>query len=265
MFKRYAFSSLYERFLSSNPARDGFDMAFVKRYGPVVELLSRYFRPTYHGLDRIPREGPALLVGNHGILGFDGFFIFMAIYRATGRLPRGLADYHLFAEPLSRKLWTKMGAIAGTQENALEYLKTGDLVNVYPGGARDAMKRSESRYNLHWGKSKGFIEVAMKADVPIILHMGIGTDDSYRVLGKLRMTGWLLGHSKYEIPLVLGWGLLPRPVKFDYYISKPIVLDGGPDEAENPTVVDRNHQRVWQLGQQMLADGLDRRKSIWFG
>ncbi len=265
MLKHYTLSSLFERFLVSEPASDGFDPTFVKRYGPVVETLSRYFRPTYHGLDRIPCEGPALLVGNHGILGFDSFFIFMAIYRATGRLPRGLSDYHLFAEPLTRSLWTKMGAIAGTQENAVKYLKAGELVNVYPGGARDAMKRADSRYILHWDKSKGFIEVAMKAKVPIILHMGIGTDDTYRVLGKLGLTGWLMGHSKYQVPVVLGWGLLPRPVKFDYYISEPIELEGQPKDAEDRAVVDRNHQLVWQMGQQMLADGLARRESIWFG
>lgn len=105
----------------------------------------------------------------------------------------------------------------------------------------------------------------MKAKVPIILHMGIGTDDTYRVLGKLGLTGWLMGHSKYQVPVVLGWGLLPRPVKFDYTISEPIELEGKPKDAEDQAVVDHNHQLVWQMGQQMLADGLARRESIWFG
>jgi 1-acyl-sn-glycerol-3-phosphate acyltransferase len=213
----------------------------------------------------VPREGAALLVGNHGVLGFDGFIVFLAIYRATGRLPRGLGDHHLFVEPVSRRFWTKVGALAGTQQNALRYLSAGHLVNVYPGGARDAMKGPEGRYRLHWEKSFGFIRLAMQAQVPIVLHMGVGTDDTYRILGKMRWTGKVLGHDKYQLPVLLGWGMVPRPVKFDYYISEPIVLVGSPDDIGDEALVRRNHAMVWDRGHAMLDEGLARRRSIWLG
>ncbi|MEZ4577277.1 MAG: hypothetical protein R2875_04485 [Desulfobacterales bacterium] len=51
-----------------------------------------------------------------------------------GRTPRGLGDYHLFLDPVSRKFWTSLGTVR-TQENAIRFLKAGHLVNVYPGGA----------------------------------------------------------------------------------------------------------------------------------
>ena len=105
----------------------------------------------------------------------------------------------------------------------------------------------------------------METDVPVILHMAIGTDDTFRVLGKLRPLGRLMGHSKYELPIWLGWGLLPRPVKFDYYISEPITLEGGPEAAEDPDFVQRNHEMLWERGHEMLDQGLDARKSIWLG
>ena len=105
----------------------------------------------------------------------------------------------------------------------------------------------------------------MRAGVPIILHIGIGTDDTYKILGRIRSTGRILKSERYEIPLLMGWGMLPLPVKFTYYISPPIELEGSPEDADDPKLVDRNHQRIWELGQLMLDDGVRRRRSIWFG
>ncbi len=265
MFEDYHFSKLFKAPQDVYPENDPLDMELVDKLRPVVKFLYRYFQPTYHGLENIPKQGPALLVGNHGIFGLDAPIIFMAIYESVGRMPRGLGDYHLFLDPVSRKFWTKMGALSGTPENAIRFLEAGNLVNVYPGGARDAMKGPEGRYKLHWEKSYGFIEVAMKTGVPIILHMGIGTDDTYRILGKMNLIARIFGHSKYAIPLPLGWGLLPRPVKFTYYISRPIQLEGSPEDASDRGLVERNHQMVWDIGKQMIEKGLERRKSIWFG
>jgi 1-acyl-sn-glycerol-3-phosphate acyltransferase len=145
---------------------------------------------------------------------------------------------------------------------ALRYLRAGHLVNVYPGGAREAFKRDDQRYQLQWQHSTGFVELAMRAGVPVILHMSIGTDDTYRVLAKIDPVGRLLGHPKYALPIWLGWGPLPRPVKFDTYFSEPIPLAGDPDD---PVAVARNHELLWKRGHEMLADGLRHRRSEWFG
>jgi len=265
VFQDYNLSKLFKRPPDVYPENDPLDMDLLKKIQPIVKFLSLYFRPTYTGIENIPGQGPALLVGNHGIAGFDSVFIFLGIYEATGRMPRGLGDYHLFLDPISRKFWTTMGAMTGTQENAVRFLEAGHLVNVYPGGARDAWKGPESRYKLHWEKSFGFIEVAMKTGAPIILHMGIGTDDTYRVLTRMRWIGRLLGHSKYEIPICFGWGVLPRPVKFHYYISRPIHLEGGPEDVADHALVEKNQKMVWEIGKKMLKEGLENRKSIWFG
>ena len=265
MFRDYKFSKLFSAPPDVNPEDDPFNPDLIEKIYPVVKFLSKYFRPEFTGLDNIPKQGPALLVGNHGIFGLDAPVIFMGIYEACGRMPRGLGDYHLFLDPVSRKFWTSLGGLSGTQENAIRFLNAGHLVNVYPGGARDAMKKPENRYKLHWEKSFGFIEVAMKTGVPIILHMGIGTDDTYRILRNIDLFGRIFGHSKYAIPLPMGWGLLPRPVKFQYYISRPIHLKGDPGDAADQALVRQNHQRVWNIARGMLDAGLKRRKSLWWG
>lgn len=265
MFQDYKFSKLFKAPHDVYPDKDPLDLDAVKKVQPLVKFISRYFRPTYIGLENIPEEGPALLVGNHGIIGFDAVFVFMAIFEATGRMPRGLGDYHLFLDPVSRRFWTRMGAFSGTRENAERFLEAGHLVNVYPGGARDAWKGPKGRYKLHWQKSYGFIEVAMKTGVPIILHIGIGTDDTYRILGKIPLFWRIFGHTKYELPVLFGLGPLPLPVKFCYYISEMIHLKGSPDDVFDRALVEENHQKVWGIGTQMIEEGLEKRNSIWFG
>jgi len=265
MFQNYRFSKLFKASPDVYPDHDPMDMELLRKIRPIIKFLSHYFRPTYIGLENLPGQGPALLVGNHGIMGFDAAFVFLAVYDATGRVLRGLGDYHLFLDPISKNFWTRLGALSGTQENAVRFLEAGHLVNVYPGGVRDSMKGPEGRYKLHWEKSYGFIEVAMKTGVPIILHMGIGTDDTYRILGRMRLFSRILGHSKYTFPVWFGWGPLPRPVKFCYYISRPIYLEGGPEDVSDRALMEKNHQMVWDIGTQMIKNGLERRKSVWFG
>lgn len=248
-----------------DPAQDGADYAVVERWAPVMEALGAYFRPTYHGLEHIPTEGGALLVGNHGLFAFDGFFVGTAIYRATGRLPRGLAERLLFLVPGVRESLRKIGSLDGTPEAALAFLRAGHLVNTYPGGAREALKPREGRYRLNWAKSFGFVQVALRAQVPIILHMGIGIDETWHIVGRIRWTGLVMGNAKYEIPLLLGWGPAPRPVKFTYYLSEPIHLDGRPEDADDRQVVERIHRELWDRGHAMLEEGLRRRRSVWRG
>ena len=253
----------------ADPSHDLFDAQMVTRLLRVVDLMAPWFRPDFHGMEHIPRQGPALLIGNHGIYGLDSIFIFNGVYKGTGRFVRGLADNMLFVDPLSRWFWPRVGGIHGTPENALAYLRAGHLVNAYPGGARDALKTRDRRYTLHWEKSRGFIRVALRAGVPIVLHMGIGTDDIYHILGRVPLLGSLVartvGHEKYDVPLLLGWGPLPRPVKFDYYISPPIHLEACPEDADDPDVVDRLHEQVWRQANHMLQEGLRRRRSVYLG
>lgn len=265
MFKDYKFPGFFNTSPDIYPEEDPLDLALVQKLRPFVKFLSLYFRPAFEGLSHIPRQGPALLVGNHGIMGLDAPFVFLGVYDATGRMPRGLGDYHLFLEPLTRTFFTKMGAFSGTRENAVRFLEAGHLVNVYPGGARAALKGPEGRYKLHWDKSFGFIEVAMQTGVPVILHMGIGPDDTYRLFGRVKLLARIFGHSKYTFPVWFGWGILPRPVKFQYYISPPLHLEGGPGDIADRDLVERNRNMARDVGMEMIQEGLRRRKSLWFG
>ncbi len=248
-----------------DPQHDPVDLAFADRLAPAIGWLSRYFRTTLVGVENIPVEGPALLVGNHGLAGFDPFFLFLAIFQQTGRLPRGLGEHLLFVTQPLRNFWHKVGGMDGNQTNAVRFLEAGHLVNVYPGGARDALKGPDELYRLHWEHSKGFIKVALRAQVPIIFHLGVGIDDSYRILTKMRWTGRVMGNPKYDLPIWWGWGPLPRPVKFTYHIAEPWYLDGSVEDADDPEAVSHHHRLAWDRAQRLLDEKIARRKSLWWG
>ncbi len=258
-------SALFKGRYEFDPERDDLDLEMIERIAPLMRAFSRYFRTTIHGVENIPKTGPALMVGNHGLFGVDSFAVFAEIFQRTGRIVRGTGEHLLFMDPINRTIWSKIGAFEGTPENAVKYLKAGHLVNVYPGGARDALKRADRLYKLHWEHAKGFIRVAMAAEVPVILHMGIGSDETYKILGRLRITGRIMGDERYELPFMVGLGALPLPVKLTYYVSEPIELEGGPDDVNDQELVDRNHKRAWDRGQKMLDEGLRKRSSLWFG
>ncbi len=262
-------SSLLQQAIQSKPPIDpdneDVDIGLIHKFTPMADIMRAYFRPEFIGIEHVPRHGPALLVGNHGVIGFDFVLLYSAIYRATGRVPRALAEHLLFIEPHLDSFFRRFGIVDGSSENGLRLLQKGHLVAVMPGGAREALKSGAERYRLLWDQSLGFVRLAMRAEAPVVLMMGVGIDDTYRILGKMKWTGRLLGHSKYELPIWVGWGPLPRPVKFIYRFSEPIYLDGKPEDADNEEVVRANHERLRQRGQSMLDEALRQRRSPWFG
>jgi 1-acyl-sn-glycerol-3-phosphate acyltransferase len=247
-----------------DPNKDRMDMALVERVMDAIGKLAPWHRPELHGLDHIPRNGPALMVGNHGLMGADAPYMWHGIYKGTGRVVRGLGDDILFSTPLLVQALHRLGAVHGTPENGLALLKAGHLVNVYPGGALGALKRKENSYRLHWERARGFVRLAMRARAPVVLHMCCGSDDTFFNLGRLRFPARVMGNPKYEVPWLIGLGPLPLPAKLDYYISEAILLEGGPDGAEDKALVERHHAMLWRLGEEMLQEGLRRRKSVYF-
>lgn len=46
----------------------GRDQEFIRRQLPAIARYTAYFTPEVRGLDRLPAEGPVLVVGNHSCL-----------------------------------------------------------------------------------------------------------------------------------------------------------------------------------------------------
>lgn len=199
------------------------------------DLPIEYFRATTEGMHHVPREGGALLVGNHAMTGIDGFVLGALVTRETGRHVRFLGERNLWRIPVLREVLDALGALPGEPEAATELLRRGELVGVYPGGIEDSWKLTTTqKYRLQWGTRAGFARVAIRAGVPIVPVAASGIDEMYDVVAREPFLGrTLLGSPRYDFPIALGvMGTpIPRRVPQHYQVLDRIDTTGSVDDA----------------------------------
>jgi 1-acyl-sn-glycerol-3-phosphate acyltransferase len=203
-----------------------------------ARALAERFQGTLHDADRIPRQGPALLVGNHALFGLDSVVLAALILAAGHRIPRFLAEKNLFRLPGVRSALAAVGAIPGHPDEAVALLEAGELVVVYPGGVDDSFKLSSDAYTLQWGERAGFARVALRGRAPIVPVAATGVDELYTVPRRESRVGrLLLGSPRYDLPVPES--LVPRKVPLDYFVLPPIAPEG---DARDASAVERVRQ-----------------------
>jgi 1-acyl-sn-glycerol-3-phosphate acyltransferase len=188
----------------------------------MAAALARWHRASLEGVAGLP-AGPALLVGNHGLFGFETPAFFYLLHAATGRYPVGLADRTMFGREPIRSLLARVGGVPGTPANARALLAGGELVVCYPGGAREVFKAREDRYRLAWDGARGFARLAIEAQVPVVPFAALGVDESWVHLGRPPFAARL---GRYAMPLAVGLGPLPLPVSFRFRLGPPLAPPG---------------------------------------
>lgn len=208
----------------------------------VARALAERLRATLHDGDRLPRTGPALLVGNHALLGLDSIALTAVLLADGHRLPRFLAEKNLFRLPGVGAALSAMGAIPGRPEDAVALLEEGELVCVYPGGVDDSFKLSTEAYTLKWGGRAGFARVALRARAPIVPIAATGVDELFEVTRREGLIGrLLLGSARYDLPVPES--LVPRRVPLDYFVLPRIAAEGDAGDAE---AVERMRAATWE-------------------
>jgi len=155
------------------------------------------------GGETLPRNRSRLLfVGNHAIWGLDVPLLLNALYSQENIFPRPLGSHAWFAAPLANEVMgLLLGAVDGTQYNCDLLMSKGANLLVYPGGEREAWKKSsDAKYSLLWGDNKGFARMALRHSYTIIPVATVGTEDAFQVVADFPL-------SKV---LRLG-GLIPAP------------------------------------------------------
>ena len=211
---------------AENPLR----RAFFRFAEKGAELSARYHRARLLGTENLPRTGPMLLVGNHGLWGYETPAFFHLLHQATGRYPQGLAERGFFKIPLVRTLLPWLGGVEGTREKSLAALREGNLVVCYPGGAWETFKKPQHHYTLRWEGTLGFVRLAALAGVPIVPFAGFGVDDTFLCPEDERWCVNLSPGDKYRVPLGIGLGPLPLPVKMTFVLGDPLA----PPPADAP-------------------------------
>lgn len=241
-----------------------------RAYEPVYR---HWFRAEWEGLEHVPSEGGALLVANHaGAIPADAPLIMHGIETELGRPVYGLADYWFRSVPLVSILWARGGGVAAHPDNAYRLLaEQGQLTLVFPEGTKATGKPFSQRYQLQRFGRGGFVEIAMRAGVPVLPVTVIGGEEAMPLLAKSQSLAKLL-HVPY-VPLtanmlVLGpLGLIAHfPAKFKLRVLEPVHFDVPPGRARYPkSRVFEEAEAIREAMQASLYDMLSHRRSVWAG
>ncbi|MCU0269997.1 MAG: acyltransferase family protein [Acidimicrobiales bacterium] len=237
-------------------------------------LYRRWFRAEWEGLEKIPAEGGALLVANHAAaIPSDAPVIMHGIETEVGRPVYGLADQLFRTLPLAGTMWARLGGVVAHPDNAYRLLREQrQLVLVFPEGSKGPAKHYSQRYRLRRFGRGGFIEIAMRAGVPIVPIAVVGAEESMPIVFKSTSLAKLIGLPYFPVTanqLVLGpvGGLLAYfPAKFRLRVLDPVVFDVPADQERysRSRVMDESEHIREQI-QAALFDMLRERRSVWFG
>jgi len=237
-------------------------------------LYRRWFRVEWEGLDKIPVTGGALLVANHAAaLPSDAPVIMHGIETELGRPVYGLADHLFRGVPVVGTLWSRTGGLAADPHNAYRLLREQQqLALAFPEGSKGPGKLYSERYQLRRFGRGGFVEIAMRAGVPIVPIAVVGAEESMPILTKNVRLAKLLGLPYAPITanhLVFGpilGSVLHFPVKFKLRVLDPVHFDVPPDqERYSKSRVMDEADGIRVRIQDALYDMLRTRASIWFG
>ncbi len=240
-------------------------------YGPIYR---NWFRVEWEGLENIPKDGGALLVANHAAaIPSDAPVIMHGIEEELGRPVYGLADYLFKTMPVVGTMWARAGGVPAHPENAYRLLREQQqLVLVFPEGSKGPAKTFAERYQLRRFGRGGFVEIAMRAGVPVIPIAVVGAEESMPIMFKVPSAAKALGIPYFPVTanmLLLGplLGLVGYfPSKFKLRVLPPVHFDVEPDQDRysRSKVMDEAEDIRVAL-QETLYDMLKARKSIWFG
>jgi 1-acyl-sn-glycerol-3-phosphate acyltransferase len=239
-------------------------------YDPVYRY---WFRTEWEGLERMPREGGALLVANHaGAIPSDAPAIMHGIETELGRPVYGMAEYLFRSLPVIGTLWSRGGGVPAHPDNAYRLLHDEQqLALVFPEGSKATGKTFSERYQLRRFGRGGFVEIAMRAGVPVVPLAVVGAEESMPIIFKSTRLAKLLNIPYFPITanmLMLGpAGLVAYfPAKFKIRVLPPVYFDvpANQERYSRSRVMDEA-ERIRRMVQEALYDMLRKRRSVWFG
>jgi 1-acyl-sn-glycerol-3-phosphate acyltransferase len=243
----------------------GLDPETAKYAVAAAAFLHRvYFRTESKGLENLP-QGRALLIANHsGQLPVDGLLIGASLFLEAEppRIVRSMVEKWTQTLPYIGTFFQRVGQVVGVPENARRLLQHGEVILVFPEGARGVAKPFWQRYELtEFGL--GFMRLALETNTPIVPIAVVGGEEQYINVGNIDRLAKLLRMPVF--PVVPQWllpgGLLPLPVKYHLTFGEPLRFTGDPDDED--AVIERKVAVVRRTIQTMVHRGLKERRSLF--
>ncbi len=237
------------------------DPDFIRRQLPAIARYTSYFTPEVRGLDMLPADGPALVVGNHSCLFYmpEVWTCGQAIMSRRGiSAPTYLLAYDLlFAVPGVGPFLRRLGAVPASTGEAESALRRGACVLVYPGGDLEACRPWTQRNQVDFGGRKGFVRLALRCGVPVVPVVAHGGHHAVVVLARGDRLARAVGLRSVRInvfPLLAGFPFgvtsiltppLPMPAQLTLEFLPALDWTGnGPGAADDTGIVSACYEDI---------------------
>ena len=238
---------------------------------PLRPLYRHWFRVEVRGLENVPADGGALVVGNHsGTVALDALMTQLALLdeHPAHRHLRMLGADLVFQTPFVGEISRKAGHTLACTPDAERLLRAGELVGVWPEGFKGIGKPFSERYKLQRFGRGGFVAAALRTSTPIIPVAIVGAEETYPMVGNVPWLARALGLPYFPLTPTFPWfgplGLVPLPSKWIIEFGEPIRTDAHePAEADDPMLVFNLTDQVRETIQQNLYRLLVDRRGVF--
>ncbi len=251
----------------------GFDLETWARWEPFFRFcFEDYFKVEVRGIENIPNEGRAIIVGNHSVLlPVDGAMMSMAIgsVHPDPRRIRYLITDWFFGLPFVGDWMKETGQVRASLEIAEKLLHDNEIIGLYPEGVRGVGKTLHDRYRV-LDFHPGFVKLAIASQAPIIPVATVGGDEIFPNFVNLRSLAHFIRLPFFPVTPAFPWlpfplWITPLPVRWLMNIHKPIKLDYPPEKANDRKLI-REISRDIQYGiQRDLNELFEKRKTLFTG
>jgi 1-acyl-sn-glycerol-3-phosphate acyltransferase len=251
----------------------GFDRDLTENVlaAPFRPLYEKYWRVEVLGLENVPSDGSALVVGNHSgtMAALDAVMVQLALLdeHPAHRHLRMLGADLVFSTPFVGELARKSGSTLACNADAERLLREGHVVGVWPEGFKGIGKPFSERYKLQRFGRGGFVSAALQTGAPIIPVSIVGAEEIYPMLGNAKTLARVLGLPYFPLTPTFPWlgplGLVPLPSKWIIEFGTPVETAHLADQADDPMLVFNLTDQIRETIQQTLYRLLLRRESVF--
>jgi 1-acyl-sn-glycerol-3-phosphate acyltransferase/nucleoside-diphosphate-sugar epimerase len=251
----------------------GMDKHYIAAFGRTLFrfLHDYYWRVEVKGLDYVPHQGRAVLVGIHrGFMPWDGVMALHLLAQRLRRYPRFLIHPGLIKFPFLFNYMTKLGGIIACQENAAYVLERDEMLGLFPEGIRGAFALYRDAYKLGKFGRDEYVKIALRNRAPIIPFVTVGSAEIFPILKKLDWAWWKRITEWPALPITPTFPFLPPvplPAKWHTQFLEPLHIEKRypPEAADDPATVRAISLEVRNSMAEAISSMLHRRKSIFYG
>ena len=222
----------------------GEDREYIGRFQRTLwrYLHDVHWRVEEHGVEHLPYEGRAVLVGIHrGLMPWDGVMLHSAVQRHRGRFVRFLIHPSLIKMPFLYNYMTKIGGMPACQENAARVLEEDGLLGIFPEGIRGAFTYYRDAYELKRFGRDEYVRMALRHRAPLVPFVTVGSAEIFPIVAKIDWTWWRRYSEWPTLPIAPPFPLLPIPLPTKWHTRflepLPVHEQYGPEAADDREIV----------------------------